>query len=95
MADYNFIECHIAKSNIGEHDSDNRFLLEGIDKQIDSWQEEHPGCTLVGVCYEYPHPSCKGYYPIVYEDENGNRFWTHWCVDNYKEFCAVNRVGEL
>lgn len=35
---YEFIECHIAKDNIGEHDGDNRFLLESIEKQLESWQ---------------------------------------------------------
>ena len=39
MTDYSFTECHIAKENIGEHDGDNRFLMESFDKQIEKWQK--------------------------------------------------------
>lgn len=89
MVDYSFLENRISKENIGEHDEDNRFLMERFNSQIERYLEDRPGCTLIGVCYEEPHPSYKGYYPIVYEDENGNRFWTHWCIDTAKEYKEV------
>ena len=93
MTDYSFTECHIAKENIGEHDGDNRFLMVSFDKQIEKWHEDHQGCTLIGICYEDPHPFYDGYFPMVYEDEDGNRFWTHWCVktlEEYKEAGLLN-----
>ena len=34
--DYSFIDCHIAKENIGEHDGDNRFLTADIGHQIEA-----------------------------------------------------------
>lgn len=86
MGKYDFVECSISKENIGSHDADNTFLLEPLNRQIDVWQEAHPDCTLVGVCYEEPHPEIKGYFPMVFEDIDGNRFYTHWCVGTYKEY---------
>ena len=84
--DYLFIENHISKENIGEHDADNFFLCEEVKNQVKAWQERHEGCTLIGVCYEEPHPRYHGFYAVVYEDENGNRFWTHWNIDEVKEY---------
>ena len=82
---YEFIECHVAKDNIGEHDGDNRFLLESIEKRFESWQKDHEGCTPIGICYEDEHPRFKGFYPMVFEDKAGNRYWTHWDVATFKE----------
>lgn len=93
--DYSFIDCHIAKENIGEHDGDNRFLIADIGHQIEAWQEDHKGCTIVGICYEDPHPFYKGYYPMVYEDENGNRFWTHWNPGTLNEYVEAGLIPPL
>lgn len=82
---YEFIECHVAKDNIGEHDGDNRFLLESIEKQLESWQKDHEDCIPIGICYEDEHPRFKGFYPMVFEDKDGNRYWTHWDVTTFKE----------
>lgn len=85
MVDYSFIDCRISVENIGEHDGDNRFIMEDMPNQIPRWYEDHEGCTIVGICYEDPHPYYKGFYPMVYEDQNGDRFYTHWNVDEFKE----------
>lgn len=89
---YEFMNCHIAKDNIGEHDGDNRFLLANTEDQLSSWQEEHEGCTPVGICYEDPHPNYSGFYPMVYEDENGNRYWTHWDIASFKDAVEDGRI---
>lgn len=85
LSDYDFFNCRISKENIGEHDYDNRFLIDNIDDQLETWKEQHEGCTPIGICYELPS-RYHGYYPMVYEDENGNRYWTHWNVDITKEY---------
>lgn len=90
--EYAFINCRIAKENIGEHDADNRFLMEGVENQIRRWKETHEGCTLIGICYEDPHPCYRGYYPMVYEDETGSRFWTHWDVDTFCEYVEAGLI---
>ena len=76
--DYSFINCHIAKENIGEHDGDNRFLMADIGHQIEAWQEDHEGCTIIGI-----------------EDENGNRFWTHWNPGYLNEHVEAGLVPPL
>ena len=86
MVDYSFIDCHIAKENIGTHDFDNRFVAEPMARQIEYWQEEHPGCTIIGMCYDEETKKYGGYYPMVYEDENGFRYYTHWDVKTYLEY---------
>lgn len=86
--DFYFLDNKIHKENIGEHDGDNRFLCEGIENLMTMWKETHEGCTPIGICYEFPHEYCHGFYPMVYEDENGDRFWTHidvWTIKEYME----------
>ena len=94
MTDYSFVKCRIAKENIGEHDADNRFLMEDFEHQLDKWHEDHEGCTIIGICYDDPHPYYCGYYPMVYEDEHGNRFWTHWCLGTYQEYVEDGLIEE-
>ncbi len=84
--DYSFLDCKISKENIGEHDADNRFMMESIPKQLNAWKEDHPGCIMIGVCYEDEHPNYKGFFPFVYEDQSGNRFWTHWDLSSIEDY---------
>ena len=87
--DFYFIENSIAKENIGEHDGDNRFLAEGINELMPKFYETHPGCTPIGVCYEDEHPSYRGFFPMVFEDENGNRFYDHIDIETIKEYLEL------
>ena len=87
--DFHFLDNKIHKENIGEHDGDNRFLCEGVENMMNTWKETHENCTPIGVCYEFPHEIYKGFYPMVYEDENGNRFWTHIDVSTIKEYMEL------
>lgn len=91
--DFYFIDNRIASENIGEHDGDNRFLLESVRNMMKSWKEEHEDCTPIGVCYD---DSTKKYdcYPMVYEDQNGNRFYTHIPVDTIKEYISLENEME-
>ena len=84
--DYLFLENKISVDSIGEHDADNRFMIEDCVHQMDAWKEDHPGCTMIGVFYADEHPNCRGFYPFVYEDENGDRFWTHWDLLTIQEY---------
>lgn len=84
--DFYFIDNNIAKENIGEHDGDNRFIAEGIKSLMPKFYETHPGCTPVGVCYEDEHLRFKGFFPMVFEDENGNRFYDHIDIETIKEY---------
>lgn len=91
--DFYFIDNRIASENIGEHDGDNRFLLESVPDMMKSWKKEHEDCTPIGVCYD---DSTKkyDYYPMVYEDQNGNRFYTHIPVDTIKEYISLENETE-
>lgn len=84
MDKYAFVECKIAKENIGEHEMDNRFLMYSIKDSIDELKKQFD-CEPIGICYEMPSHN-KGYYPLVCEDKDGNRFWVHWDVDTFKEY---------
>lgn len=87
--DFYFIDNKIAKENIGEHDGDNRFLAEGINGLMPKFYETHPGCTPIGICYEDEHPSFRGFFPMVFEDENGNRFYDHIDIETIKEYLEL------
>lgn len=91
--DFYFIDNRIASENIGDHDGDNRFLLESVRDMMSSWKKEHEDCTPIGVCYDY---STKKYncYPMVYEDQNGNRFYTHIPIDTIKEYIRLESETE-
>ena len=85
--DYSFVENHIAIENIGTHDFDNSWLGEDFPKQISAWKKINPDCTIIGICYDDKVAMYnKQYRPLVYEDENGDRFYTHWNVEMYKEY---------
>ena len=90
--DYLFLENKISVENIGEHDGDNRFMMEPLQNQLRWWQGEHPDCTMIGVCYEDEHPIYHGFYPVVYEDQDGNRFWTHWDISSIKEYIETGLI---
>lgn len=87
--DFYFIDNKIARENIGEHDGDNRFLAEGINELMPKFYETHPGCTPIGICYEDEHPSFRGFFPMVFEDENGNRFYDHIDIETIKEYLEL------
>ena len=74
--EWSFRENRIDPQNLGEHDGDNRFFMETVPNHLKAWREEHPGCTPIGICYDESEKS-YGCYPMVFEDENGNRFYTH------------------
>ena len=84
--DFYFIDNNIAKENIGEHDGDNRFIAEGIKGLMLKFYETHPGCIPLGICYEDEQPRFKGFFPMVFEDENGNRFYDHIDIETIKEY---------
>ncbi len=88
--DFYFIDNKIAKENIGEHDGDNRFLCEDLENMMNAFYETHSGCTPIGICYEDEHPRFKGFFPMVFEDENGNRFYVHIDIKSIKEYLELD-----
>ena len=71
----------------GDYLKKGYFLLEDILHHVDAWQREHEGCTLIGVCYEENDYTDNDYFhPVIYEDENGNRYWTHFDIETLKEY---------
>ena len=85
--DYSFVENRIAIENIGKHDPNNIWINEDFPKQIQAWKELNPNCTIIGICYDDSIAKYnERYRPMVYEDENGDRFYTHWDVETYKEY---------
>lgn len=75
--DVSFMHRHVNLQNIGQHDLDNSFIhADYMCWQFPAWQANHPGCTPVGICRE----STNGrglYFAMVFEDEKGNRYFTH------------------
>lgn len=88
-SEFYFIDNRIAIENIGEHDADNRFLMESIYNQMDEWRAQHDNeCTPIGVCYDETMEK-DGFYPIVFEDRDGNRFYTHIDIATIKEYIEM------
>lgn len=79
--DYSFCFRHVDVANCGQHDMYNGFLAEeGLAKQFADWQEENPGAIPVGVCPENQHnigKVCGEFIAMVFEDEEGRRFFVH------------------
>ena len=90
--DWDFRHNKISRYNLGTHDADNRFMMYDIHKQLDAWKEEHPGCTPIGICYdeEEEHYGC---YPMVFEDQDGNRFYTHVDIKTVEEYIEIEKRG--
>lgn len=84
-----FRKNSIARENIGEHDADNRFMGYGIHRQLTEWQEDHPGCTPIGICYDKAEEK-YGCFPMVYEDQDGNRFYTHCDIKTVEEYIGLD-----
>lgn len=84
-AEWLFRENRIAKENIGQHDADNRFLSKDIQIQLSTWRGSHPDCTPIGICYDKETEN-YGCYPMVYEDKNGNRFYTHCDIKSVEDY---------
>jgi hypothetical protein len=101
---YAFLERHIDLYNCGQHDLDNSFLLsdygqimkslkharDGLVPEFASWSSSHWLCTPIGICPENMHktPGMR-YVAMVFEDDNGNRYFVHvpgYWVDEYKVF---------
>ena len=87
--DFYFIDNRISIENEGEHDGDNRFLCEGIENMMNVFYETHPGCTPIGICYEDEHSIYRGFFPMVFEDEDGNRFYDHIDILSIKEYLEL------
>lgn len=79
--DYSFLFHHVDIDNCGEHDMYNAFLFadDGLVGEYAAWQNANPGCVPVGICPENVHDAGVGfvYYAMVYEDEEGRRFFVH------------------
>ena len=75
--DFSFMDKHVDLLNIGQHDYDKGFVLgEFMCWQFPTWQRNHPGCTPIGICKE--STNCEGlFFAMVYEDKDGNRYYTH------------------
>jgi hypothetical protein len=86
MTDYSFVDCHIAKENIGEHEPYNGWINAPMPKQIEEWQRCFPDCTPIGICYDDSEAKYDRYRPMVFEDADGHRFYTHWDVTTYEEY---------
>jgi len=79
--DYSFLDKHVDSANLGQHDNDNSFLFKDcLLDQFAAWESTHPGCIPIGICPEAKHHSDDRIYEfiaMVYEDENGNRYYVH------------------
>ena len=78
MNDFSFLNKHVDIYNLVQHDMDNSFIFQDfIVWQFPAWQARHENCTPIGICEE----STNGYYgefiAMVFEDEDGNRYYTH------------------
>lgn len=89
-----FRENKIARENIGEHDADNRFLMETPHRQLRVWKREREDCTPIGICYDKEEEN-YGCYPMVFEDKDGNRFYTHFDIKTIEEYIELEEEGKI
>lgn len=88
-----FRENKIARENIGEHDADNRFLMEPVYWQLRTWKSSHEDCIPIGICYDEEEEN-YGCYPMVFEDKDGNRFYTHVNIKTIEEYIELEEEGK-
>ena len=75
--DFSFLDKHVDIYNLGQHDMDNSFIFtDFIVWQLPAWQARHEGCTPIGICKESTNGG-GAYIAMVFEDEDGNRYYTH------------------
>lgn len=91
--EWSFRENRIARENLGEHDADNRFLLEDIHRQLTHWKNNHEDCIPIGICYDEEEEN-YGCYPMVFEDKDGNRFYTHCDIKTVEEYIELEEKGD-
>lgn len=93
--DFFFIDNKIAIENIGEHDADNRFMGERITIQMKVWKSTHPDCIPIGVCYDPSIEKYDGFFPMVFENRNGERFYTHIDIATIKEYIEFEKENDI
>ena len=91
--EWSFRENRIARENIGEHDADNRFLMEPVHWQLKTWKRNHEDCIPIGICYDEEEEN-YGCYPMVFEDRDGNRFYTHVDIKTIEEYIELEEKGK-
>ena len=91
--DFSFLNKHVDINNLGQHDLDNSFLYtDFIVWQFPAWQGQHEGCTPIGICEESTNGVAGEFIAMVFENENGNRYFTH-VPASWKEEAKVAHLG--
>lgn len=93
--DYSFLEHHVDISNLGEHDSDNSFLFSDfLIWQFPSWKKNHEDCIPIGICSESTNGPDGWFVAMVFEDAQGNRYYTHVPASWVEEAKVVDKGWE-
>ena len=90
--DFSFLDKHVDIYNLGQHDLDNSFIFtDFIVWQFPVWQAHHEGCVPIGICEESTDGN-GAYIAMVFEDEDGNRYYTH-VPASWKDEAKVAHLG--
>lgn len=84
---FDFLNIRISEENLGTRELYNRFLYSPTpDSQLDSLLKDFEGYKPIGVCLSDDY--CKGYgtkyYPVILENDNGERLWIHIPYETWK-----------
>lgn len=93
---FDFLDIRIDKNNIGTHEKDNRFLMAPtLMLELDWLADDYEGYTPIGVCldesvkYDYEGSGSNLYYPMIMENNNGDRIWIHIPYEGWKELLEI------
>lgn len=85
---FDFLDIRISVENIGHREMYNHFLMgDGAVRQLDMLLDDYEGYIPIGVCIDENYLKEYGgkYYPVVLENNDGDRIWIHCPYSSWKE----------
>lgn len=85
---FDFLDIRISAENIGHREMNNRFLMRDTPiQQLDMLLYDYEDYIPVGVCIDEDYLKEYGdkYYPVVLENNDGDRIWIHCPYSSWKK----------
>lgn len=93
---FDFLDIRISAENIGHREKYNHFLMgDGAVRQLDMLIDDYEGYIPIGVCIDENYLKDYGgykYYPVVLENNDGDRIWIHCPYSGWKELVELGLI---
>lgn len=92
---FDFLDIRISAENIGHREMYNHFLMgDTAIQQLDMLIDDFEGYIPIGVCVDDDYLQEYGgkYYPVVLENNDGDRIWIHCPYSSWKELIKLGLI---